>query len=381
MSSKSGVPYLDFYKKHKISPVEQDISDLQKHFERRTALYRSLGLLPGYFKDKAILEFGPGSGHNALFTKSLAPRKYVLVDGNPVGLERTTALLKKYPLETDNYEVVESFIHDFRSNELFDVVICECTLASQHAPVDFLKHLAGFVKKGGILLVSAGDSVGWLGEILRNFIGLLMIDPKDNIDKKLGILRPIFKPHLDSLKNMSRPIDDWILDNVIQPLLGNLISIPEAITALDGEFEIYGSSPKFLTDWRWYKDIAGSGKKYNEMAIDLANQNTHNFLDYRFTYPPQPIEVNHKIRSLCEAIFMLFKKSTVDFNREHLRSLIHNLKELALTVKKYSPQTAASFEDYAKAVDYYLIHKSFPEFKEFVPFWGRATQYLSFTRG
>src|SRR5436190_583873 len=111
MSSKP-VPYLDFYKKHNIAPVAQDISDLQKHFARREALYRSLGLLPGYFKDKVLLEFGPGRGHNALYTKSLAPQKYVLVDANPVGLEATQALLKKYPLKTDNFEVVESYFQE-----------------------------------------------------------------------------------------------------------------------------------------------------------------------------------------------------------------------------------------------------------------------------
>jgi len=379
MSSKPGMPYIDFYKKHKIAPVSQDISDISKHFARRTALYRSLGLLPGYFKDKALLEFGPGCGHNALFTKSLAPGKYVLVDANPVGLEATRVLLKKYPLETDNYEVVKSFIEEYRSDEPFDVVFCECTLASQYAPVDLLKHIASFVKKGGILVASCADSVSWLGEILRNLIRLLVVDPEDSLGRKLDILRPIMTPHLASLKNRSRPVDDWILDVAIQPILGNLISVPEAITALDGEFEIYGSSPKFLTDWRWYKDV-GADKKYNEIAIGLADQNVHNLLDYRFTYPPQSIEINHKIRSLCDAVFMLFKKFEIDGDMGHLRGLNQHLKKLVRTVEEYSPQTAASIEDFTRAVEYYLEHKSFPKLQEFVPFWGRATQYLSFTR-
>ena len=80
MSHKQEVPYIDFYKKHNIAPVSQDISNLEKHFARREALYRSLGLLPAYFRGKALLEFGPGCGHNALFTKSLTPGKYILVD-------------------------------------------------------------------------------------------------------------------------------------------------------------------------------------------------------------------------------------------------------------------------------------------------------------
>lgn len=38
------VDHLEFYKKNKISPVRQDISDLSRHLDRRGSLYRYLGL-------------------------------------------------------------------------------------------------------------------------------------------------------------------------------------------------------------------------------------------------------------------------------------------------------------------------------------------------
>lgn len=38
--------HLEFYTKFNISPVRQDISDLSRHFQRREALYRQLGILP-----------------------------------------------------------------------------------------------------------------------------------------------------------------------------------------------------------------------------------------------------------------------------------------------------------------------------------------------
>ena len=40
-------PYVDFYRQEEISPVAQDISDLDRHFQRRQALYRHLGISPG----------------------------------------------------------------------------------------------------------------------------------------------------------------------------------------------------------------------------------------------------------------------------------------------------------------------------------------------
>lgn len=380
MNNKQGLPFIDFYKKHKIAPVSQDISDLQKHFSRRRALYRSLGMLPAYFKDKDLLEFGPGCGHNALFTKSLSPRRYVLVDGNPTGLEATRSLLKQYPLESDNYELVESLIEEYRSTDLFNVVFCEGVISYQLNPLSFLRHVASFVKPEGVLIVTVQDSVSLLSEILRNLIRVLVIPPEDSIEDKMRVLRPIFAPHLASLKNMSRPVDDWILDCVLQPILGNLISISEAITTLHPIFEIYGSSPKFLTDWRWYKEIGGDNKKYNEIAIALANQNAHNFLDYRFIYPPQSSKVNNRIHALCDAILNLLKRFEADGDTHYLKEFNEKLVSLSKIVEKYSPVTAASIQDFIRAMEYYLLYKRFPELKEFVPFFGRGAQYLSFTR-
>src|SRR6058998_3079939 len=53
---------VDFYRQHGISPVRQDISNLEVHFTRRAGLYRQLGLLPGFLRGRSAIEIGPGSG-------------------------------------------------------------------------------------------------------------------------------------------------------------------------------------------------------------------------------------------------------------------------------------------------------------------------------
>ena len=40
---------LEYYIKEGISPVHQDTSDLNKHFQIRESLYRLLGLIPSFF--------------------------------------------------------------------------------------------------------------------------------------------------------------------------------------------------------------------------------------------------------------------------------------------------------------------------------------------
>ena len=46
---KNNTSFVDFYNKHDISPVSQDISDLEKHFQRRDSLLWTLHGKPGHF--------------------------------------------------------------------------------------------------------------------------------------------------------------------------------------------------------------------------------------------------------------------------------------------------------------------------------------------
>ena len=78
---------LEYYIKEGISPVHQDISNLSKHFQIRSSLYRLLGLIPSFFTGKDIIEVGPGSGHNSIYTATLLPRTYELVEPNPLALK------------------------------------------------------------------------------------------------------------------------------------------------------------------------------------------------------------------------------------------------------------------------------------------------------
>src|SRR6266481_6089335 len=97
---------LEFYQRHRISPVRQDIQDLQAHFARRAALYRHLGVLPGFLRGRTVLEFGPGSGFNSLYTASLLPSRYLLVEANPRGIDDIRQLFSDYPSLAERIEIV-----------------------------------------------------------------------------------------------------------------------------------------------------------------------------------------------------------------------------------------------------------------------------------
>src|SRR6266545_1286283 len=116
---RSRIPFVHFYSSLGIIPTRQDISNLRQHIERRQSLYCHLGLPPVAIRNASVIEFGPGSGHNAVVTGLLGPRRYVLVDGNSPSLESTNRLLKQYCPRL-KFELQCSSILSFRTSKKFD---------------------------------------------------------------------------------------------------------------------------------------------------------------------------------------------------------------------------------------------------------------------
>lgn len=383
MKNQYETPYLDFYKKHNIIPVSQDISDLDKHFERRNALYRHCGIPPFFIEGKYVLEIGPGTGHNALFTNAMKPSKYVLVDGNPRSIQETSRLLNRFFPDISNYEIIECSFENFRSNIQYDLVLCEGTIPGQKKPKVFLKSLSEFVKPSGILLITCMDSVSYLSETLRRIAAELLIDGQMlNEHDKLNKLRSFFLSHLSTLKGMSRTVDDWIYDVILQPILGELLSIEDAVKCLSSEFDVYGASPHFFVDWRWYKDIYGPQQQYNELAINQYRRNLHNLLDYRYVFEPIDPKISKNIACICQSIFEIaIRVQNEGINNNNLSELKKLLNNLSILTLNFSSGTSASIQQFVDAIDEFLAGKPFPsKLERFEPWFGRGQQYVSFIR-
>ena len=70
------------------------------------------------------------------------------------------------------------------------------------------------------------------------------------------------------------------------------------IACLNSKYYIYGSSPRFLTDWRWYKDLLGDNRGFNELALANYYQNNLNLLDYHFELPEHTVAFGKKLEEL-----------------------------------------------------------------------------------
>ena len=368
-------PFVDFYRANEISPVAQDISDLDRHFARRAALYRHLGLPPRLLAGRSVIEFGPGSGHNAVYTASLEPARYVLVDGNPVGLERTERILAEHGAVA--HECALSMIEDYASEERFDIVLCEGVIPLHRDPASMLRHVARFAAARGLVVTTCMDTVSQFAEIMRRLMGALAVDADAPDEHQVEALRPLFMPHLATLTGRSRLVDDWILDVIVRPWVGGaMLSVADAVAALDEDFDCYGASPHFLTDWRWYKDIRGG---HNDVASAAYWRNLHNLLDYRLTFDPRTEAENRPILEICDDLYALTWQFEREKDEKTLDQIGERLAALGGRVAEYSPATAGAILDFHEA----LAHAgdgAFGDLGGFAALFGRGQQYLSFIR-
>ena len=291
---------LDFYRQHGISPVSQDISDLPKHFARRAALFRHLGILPQAVRAAEVLEVGPGGGHNALYTLSLNPRTLCLVEPNPTGFGQCVDRFH------DNHSVlvIQSDLEHYGFvGRPFDFVFCEGMLSGHANPRAVLDKLIECTAIGGVLTVTCVDVIGHFPEIIRRAQAQAAIDPSAPLADQVAVLRPMFAPHLATLPNMSRPVDDWIIDNLINP--GSIlpqISFAEIIEHVWNKCRFWGCSPRFVQENKWYKDCAENpGDKYgvNALAYTEYLRKCHNFVDHRFWNGERSIWANKELHRLC----------------------------------------------------------------------------------
>lgn len=373
-----------FYGKHDISPVRQDVENLVAHFERRESLYRQLGILPAFFAGKKILEVGPGSGFNSLHLVNMVPSNFTLVEGNPSGVRDIKSLLNKH-IEDGTIKLIPTFLEESNIDELFNFVLCEGVLAALGDAADVLfNRLFSFVAPGGVLIITCSDSVSVFPEMMRRLFALLLVEPDISLEKKTHFLIPIFKPHLCTLNGMSRRFDDWIIDNLINPCaIGNLFSITEAIELLPDDFEVYGTSPHFIADWRWYKSIVGKQRNLNERALEQYWQNAHNLLDYRFVFTARPASQNMELYNACSGIHALIRI----FEAERDPFVVQEIKERLLVleemVAEFSPGTALALKEARTLLTWPkqpIDTNALVASKNFGCLFGRGQQYLSISR-
>jgi SAM-dependent methyltransferase len=292
---KNKFDHLEYYLENEISPVRQDVENLNQHLDRREALYTSIGLPKLMIEGKTVLEVGPGSGHNSLYVASCSPKLYDLLEPNKTAWKDIEKLYaenaKKIKLIQPN--IIKDKLEDFDVYEKYDIVICEAWLGVNNNERKLMQKLSQFVKPKGVLVVTLGSPVGHLPNMIRRILSWNIIDLQNSLEEKTNELLQAYTSHLETLKDMSKIYEDWCMDILIGPGFYTLSPTPEMfIEDVGDNFSIYGSYPKITTDWRWYKSLYGANKKINEVFLEAYYRNIHNFFDFNLVFEPIDKELN-----------------------------------------------------------------------------------------
>ncbi len=255
--------YLEYYGKHHISPVKQDIKDLERHYERRRKLYRQCGIPVIAFRNAEILEVGPGGGYNTLAFFHWGSKHVDLVEANPKGIEDMRELFAENVIDENKYQIFPCMVENYQTGKKYDIVVAEGFLPNLYNQKEIISKLKSLTAENGIVIVTCSEDVGFFIEIMKRLIGGGMAADIGEYDKKVEYLTSLFAPQLARLKGVSRSPKEWVQDQILNPAAvnGTELTLTQAIAYFGDEFDVLGSSPGMFTDYSWYKDIEYDYKK------------------------------------------------------------------------------------------------------------------------
>lgn len=251
---------LAYYSSKNISPVHQDISDLAVHLKRREKLYRQCGVPAGLLQGKKVLEIGPGSGYNSLAFFHWGAAHVDLVEPNPKGREDMIALFAEHGIDTGLFEIIPVTLEKFSEGNhqgVYDFVACEGFIQQAAGAKNIFLQLLKFPKPGGVLVWTCMEPFGFFIEYLKRIAALGMTSNSICETEREDRLVDIFAPQLKKLFGVSRPVRDWVQDQILSPN-GNgrdFFRVGEALDVLPEDFHMLGSSPQLIRDISWYKDL------------------------------------------------------------------------------------------------------------------------------
>jgi 2-polyprenyl-3-methyl-5-hydroxy-6-metoxy-1,4-benzoquinol methylase len=382
--------HLDFYQQHGITPVSYDLSSLHAHFERRASLYRSLRLPSLAIRNAHVLEVAAGTGQNSLYLAAQRPAQLTLVEPNPAGYQAIQSLYQSQSIEHTTPVLTREKLEVFAPRDQFDIVICENWLGSSTHERALLRKLASFLLPGGVLAITTVSPIGFAPNVIRRALSACLSHPAETLAHRTQVLSRAFGPHLSTMPAMTRSVEDWVQDNMINPVYFDLCLTPEAaIRELQDDCEVLGSSPDFCTDWRWFKALHGEHRRFNERLLDEYFENAYSFLDHRVLATRSEREAAQRTESAClqliENVRELESTLTTDAasgaTAGRTRDIRHTIGRIVQSLPAQCSRAAAALEQSAALLEQRDLNaEAVAAATEFGGLFGRETVYLSFQK-
>ena len=374
-------PFLSFYNHIGFAPTRQQITSVHSHSARRAFLYRTLGIPNIAVRGSDIIEFGPGSGENSDMLISQMPRSYKFVDGSDsVLMNLQDRLGRGAQNETagPNFMFATSNISDYVDDSLYDLVVCEGVLPMQMKPKEMAAHVLSFVRPGGVAILTCFDSVSSFSEIARRYIAFSIFEELEYSEELVRKLVDFFTSDFAHLPGMSRRPEDWVLDSIINPWMGDFFSLQDAIEVATDGYALLGTSPRIIQDWRWFKNPATLDENTTlASATSSYRRNIHSFLDARFTSQVRlDDEANSSLIGVTSSIATRVRGQISGKDPYEPMEFGEDIQCILSTTEDLHPQTVQSLQG---LVDW-SFSRDTSDLSQFRSLWGRGQQYISLVR-
>lgn len=383
-------PFISFYGRCHISPVRQDLSDFKRFLRRREKLFTTLGVPPLIFSRRRILEIGPGGGYNSLaFFRWGGCVDFV--EPNPKAREELPELLERYGVKKEAWDLYDCKIESFYIEKKYDVILAEGFMHGLNNKKEVLTKIKSLAGKGGIVIVTCVDDISCFFEILKRLIGAKLIYLKGitEFHEKVDILVRVFRSHFQSLRHVSRLVEDYVIDNFLNPSLyiENLFSMGECIEEFDDTFILLGSSPAMFTDYSWYKDL-----EYDAMtsALEQFYMKRHTLMLYNLEESLRAPEENKylaqktfEFRQLAGELENYFSDNGI-----HKEAILTSLRKVVEILDEINLLTRDIHHDISDAIceaidlliDEDLNETKISSAQKFTRAFGRGQQYMCFMK-
>jgi len=371
-------PLIKFYRENNISPVHQSLDDFKAHLLRREKLYRSLGLPPIVFAERTILEIGPGGGHNALALFSWGGR-VDFVEPNPRAQAEIPVLMKQYGINKSHWKLFTGPIEAYPLEKCYDLVIAEGVIPGMNNRAEVLGRIADLIKPGGVVVVTCVDEISYFFEVLKRLVACRLTDGLENLNDKVQVLVQAFASHLQKLNYATRPVEDWVTDQLLNPALhGELFSMADCIREFGSGFELLGSSPDLFTDLSWYKDIHSPD---SARKLEQFERKRHVLMLWNMPESERTAALNAQLFQACAELRKLLGTYEKQASPQIMSLIINQLEAVLELSSDLDPRINKAIREVIKLLeDKELNTEKVARSDDFAAAFGRGQQYVSMVK-
>lgn len=290
------------------------------------------------------------------------------------------SLFCQHEIDKCQYEIFPVQIEDFHPESQYEIILAEGFLHSIDNASEIIDKLFAMLTNGGVLVITCMDEQSVFVEQIKRLVAHIYIKDIQTYEEQVTILTSFFTGQMSNLKGMSRSVEDWVRDDILNPAFqnSNLLSIGKVIEMLPDNIEVLGTSQNMFTDYSWYKDVRFDIKgEY----LSQFRKKQHNLMLTGEGETIISLEMNDKINQIVKRIREASKRYEQNGDWEEITVIIDKLGELESIAESIDEKLFHFVQD-SREILVHINEQNFviQDYQAFFHAVGRTQQYISLVK-